>query len=41
LVVSAKLPFLAHVPVMFLEGLIAALALSYVGKTRPELLNIS
>ncbi len=39
--VSAKLLFLAHVPVMALEGLIAALALSYVGKTRPELLNLS
>lgn len=35
---SAKILFVAHVPVMCLEGLITALAVTFVAKVRPELL---
>lgn len=35
---SARILFLAHVPVMLLEGVVTALAVSFVAKSRPELL---
>ncbi len=36
---AAKILFLAHIPIILLEGLITALALSFVLKVRPELLQ--
>ena len=41
LVASAKVLILAHVPIMFLEGLFTAFIVAYVGKSRPELLDFS
>ncbi len=38
---SAKLLLLAHIPVIFLEGLITALTVAFVAKNRPELLSFS
>lgn len=38
---SAKVLFWAHTPVMALEGIIAALAISFIAKSRPELLRFS
>ncbi len=35
---SARLLVLAHIPVMVLEGIIAAIIVLFVGRTRPELL---
>lgn len=35
---SAKILFLAHIPVMLLEGFITAMAVAFIAKTRPELL---
>ncbi|MEG1610269.1 MAG: cobalt transporter CbiM [Bilophila sp.] len=37
---SAKLLFLAHIPVMLLEGGIATLAVAFIAKSRPELLHV-
>ena len=39
--VSAKVIFLAHIPIMILEGVIAALAVSFIAKSRPELLQFT
>ena len=36
---SAKILFVAHLPIMALEGIIAALVLSFIAKSRPELLK--
>ncbi len=36
---AAKVLFLAHIPIMLLEGVIAALAIEFVAKSRPELLT--
>jgi len=38
---SAKVILLAHVPVMILEGVITALAISFIAKSRPELLRFT
>jgi ABC-type Co2+ transport system, permease component len=38
---SAKMIFLAHSPVMILEGIITALAVSFIAKSRPELLRFT
>lgn len=38
---SAKLLFVAHTPVMLLEGLMAALVVAFIAKSRPELLQFS
>lgn len=38
---SAKIIFLAHVPIMILEGVIAALAVTFIAKSRPELLRFT
>lgn len=38
---SAKLIFLAHLPVMLLEGAIVTLAVSFIAKNRPELLDFA
>jgi cobalt/nickel transport system permease protein len=38
---SAKIIFLAHVPIMILEGVIAALAVAFIAKSRPELLRFT
>ncbi|MBP3730383.1 MAG: cobalt transporter CbiM [Mailhella sp.] len=38
---SARMLFLAHVPVMAIEGIISALIISFLKKTRPELLHFS
>ena len=35
---SAKILLLAHVPIMVLEGIITALAISFIAKSRPSLL---
>lgn len=37
--VSAKILFLAHIPVMALEGVVTALVVAFVAKSRPELLR--
>ena len=36
---SAKILFFAHIPIMGLEGVITALAVSFAGRVRPELLT--
>ena len=36
---SAKILLLAHLPVMVLEGIMVALIVSYIAKTRPNLLQ--
>ena len=38
---SAKVLFLAHMPVMILEGIILALAIEFIAKSRPELLRLA
>jgi cobalt/nickel transport system permease protein len=38
---SAKILLLAHTPIMVLEGIIAALAVSFIAKSRPELLRFT
>jgi cobalt/nickel transport system permease protein len=38
---SAKIIFLAHIPIMILEGIIVALAVSFIAKSRPELLQFT
>ena len=38
---SAKILLLAHLPVMVLEGIMVALIVSYIAKTRPNLLQPS
>lgn len=38
---SAKILLAAHIPVMFLEGLVAALAIAFIARSRPELLRFS
>lgn len=38
-IVSAKLLFLAHLPIIPAEGVLTALAVSFIAKVRPELLN--
>ncbi len=38
---SAQLLFLAHIPVMIVEGLITMLAVSFLAKARPEILRLS
>jgi cobalt/nickel transport system permease protein len=38
---SAKIIFLAHVPIMVLEGVIAALSVTFIAKSRPELLRFT
>jgi cobalt/nickel transport system permease protein len=35
---SAKILFLAHIPVMLLEGFMTAMAVAFIARTRPELL---
>lgn len=37
---SAQLLFLAHIPVMIVEGLITMLAVSFLAKVRPEVLRL-
>lgn len=37
---SAKLLFLAHIPVMVVEGLITMLAVSFLARVRPEVLRL-
>lgn len=39
--VSARMLFLAHIPVMIVEGLMAVLILSFIGRVRPELLDFT
>jgi len=38
---AAKVLVLAHVPVMFLEGLVVALCLAFLMKVKPELLGVT
>jgi cobalt/nickel transport system permease protein len=38
---AAKILLLAHTPVMVLEGIIAALAISFIAKSRPDLLRFT
>lgn len=38
---SAKILLLAHAPVIVLEGIITALAISFIAKSRPELLRFT
>lgn len=38
---AARLLFLAHVPVMIVEGIVTALAVSFLAKVRPELLRFT
>ncbi|MDR0361456.1 MAG: cobalt transporter CbiM [Planctomycetota bacterium] len=38
---SAKILFLAHIPVMVVEGIVTALAVAFVFKSRPELLRFT
>ncbi|MDR2489023.1 MAG: cobalt transporter CbiM [Desulfovibrio sp.] len=38
---SAKIIFMAHIPIMILEGVIAALTVSFIAKSRPELLQFT
>ncbi|MDR3347279.1 MAG: cobalt transporter CbiM [Helicobacteraceae bacterium] len=37
---AAKLAFVAHIPVMIIEGIITMLALNFIRKVRPQLLEI-
>ena len=37
--VSARILFVAHLPIMVLEGVIVAIIVSYIGKNRPNLLH--
>lgn len=38
--VSARLLVLAHIPVMIIEGLLCALAISFIARVRPEILGL-
>lgn len=38
---TAQILFLAHIPVMVVEGVITALAVSFITKVRPEMLDFS
>lgn len=38
---SAKILFVAHTPIMVLEGIISALAIAFIAKSRPELLRFT
>lgn len=38
---TAQILFLAHIPVMLVEGVITALAVSFIAKVRPEILAFS
>jgi cobalt/nickel transport system permease protein len=38
---TAQILFLAHIPVMSVEGVITALAVSFIAKVRPEILQFS
>ena len=38
---AARLLFLAHVPVMIVEGIVTTLAVSFLSKVRPELLSFA
>jgi cobalt/nickel transport system permease protein len=38
---AAQLLFLAHVPVMIVEGIVTALTVSFLARVRPELLSLS
>ena len=38
---TAQILFLAHIPVMIVEGVITALAVSFIAKVRPEILQFS
>lgn len=38
---AARLLFLAHVPVMIVEGIVTALAVSFLSRVRPELLGFA
>ncbi len=38
---SAKILFLAHLPVMLLEGCVTAMIVAFIAKTRPELLRFN
>ncbi len=38
---AAQLLFLAHVPVMIVEGIVTALAISFLSRVRPEILNFA
>jgi cobalt/nickel transport system permease protein len=38
---AARLLFLAHVPVMVVEGIVTALAVSFLAKVRPEMLQFA
>ncbi|MDR1519189.1 MAG: cobalt transporter CbiM [Planctomycetota bacterium] len=38
---AAKILFLAHIPIMALEGCVTALAVAFIAKNRPELLNLN
>ena len=38
---TAEILFLAHIPVMLVEGVITALAVSFIARVRPEILQFS
>lgn len=38
---AAQLLFLAHIPIMIVEGMITALVISFLSKVRPEILSLS
>ncbi|NLV97287.1 MAG: cobalamin biosynthesis protein CbiM, partial [Desulfovibrionales bacterium] len=38
---AAQLLFLAHIPIMIVEGMITALVISFLAKVRPEILSLS
>lgn len=38
---AAQLLFLAHIPVMIVEGIVTALAVSFLSRVRPEILNFA
>jgi cobalt/nickel transport system permease protein len=38
---AAKVLVLAHLPVMFLEGLVVAFCLAFLMKVKPELLGVT
>ena len=38
---TAEILFLAHIPVMIVEGVITSLAVSFIARVRPEILQFS
>ncbi|WP_028576388.1 cobalt transporter CbiM [Desulfomicrobium escambiense] len=38
---AARILFVAHIPVMIAEGIVTALAVSFLARVRPELLNLT